>query len=127
PVAVTKEMLAAARAAMPELPAARADRLAALGLSGDSARLLAFRPELGDRFEQALAESDPAQPSPAIAQAIANWLSNEDAAAVAEPAALAAIVAMVEAKEVTRDAGRAVLAKVVSDGGNPRAIVAAES
>src|SRR5689334_19817240 len=44
PVATTQEMLDAARADMPELPAARAERLAELGLSDDAARLLAYRP-----------------------------------------------------------------------------------
>ena len=123
PVAISAEMLAAAKAAMPELPAARAERLETLGLSADSARLLAFRPELGDRFEEALASGDA---SPELAQPLANWLSNEDGAADAAPAALAAIVAMVEDKTVTRDAGREVLSRVVADGGDPRAIVEAE-
>jgi aspartyl-tRNA(Asn)/glutamyl-tRNA(Gln) amidotransferase subunit B len=54
PVAVSEEMLAAARAAMPELPSARAERFErVLGLSSESARMLAFRPELGDYFEAA--------------------------------------------------------------------------
>ena len=44
------------RATMPELPADRAERLQReLGLSADSAQLLAFRGELGDYFEAALA------------------------------------------------------------------------
>ena len=56
PVAIDQEMLEAARAAMTELPAERAERLEReLGLSADSARLLAFRGELGDYFEAALA------------------------------------------------------------------------
>ena len=42
--------------AMPELPAARAERFATeLGLDAESARLLAWRAELGDYFEAALA------------------------------------------------------------------------
>ena len=123
PIELTADMLGAASAAMPELPAARAERLTGLGLSGDSARLLAFRPELGDRFEQALASADS---SPETVQALANWLANEDVASAVEPASLAAIVAMVEAKELTRDAGREVLARVGADGGDPRQIVESE-
>ncbi len=74
PVAVDQSMLDAAAAAMPELPMARAERLQALGLSDDSARLLAFRAELGDYFEQALAaEVDPA-PEP---QTLANWIAGD--------------------------------------------------
>ena len=54
PVATSEEMLAAAREAMPELPAAREERLQGLGVSAASARQLAWRTELGDYFEAAL-------------------------------------------------------------------------
>jgi aspartyl-tRNA(Asn)/glutamyl-tRNA(Gln) amidotransferase subunit B len=55
PVAPTEEMLARARAALPELPAARAERLERdLELPAETARLLAFRSELGDFFESAV-------------------------------------------------------------------------
>ena len=55
PIAITEAMLERARAAMPELPADRAARFEReLGLSADSARLLAWRAELGDYFEAAL-------------------------------------------------------------------------
>ncbi len=54
PVAISEEMLTAARDAMPELPAAREERLQALGVSAASARQLAWRTELGDYFEAAL-------------------------------------------------------------------------
>ena len=47
PVAVEESMLDAARAAMPELPAARAERFEQLGLSAESARRLAFRRRAG--------------------------------------------------------------------------------
>ena len=42
-----------------------------------------------------------------------------------EPAALATLAAMVAAKQVSRDAARDVLTRLVSDGGDPREIVAA--
>jgi len=119
PIAITSEMLEAASDAMPELPAARAERLAGLGLSADTAHLLAFRPELGDAFEAALGADAPPQ-------ALANWLANEEAALQVEPAALATLVGMVERKEITRDAGRQVLEKLAAEGGDPKAIVAAE-
>ncbi len=75
PVAIDAAMLDAARTALPELPAARAERFEReIGLSADSAHLLAFRTELGDYFEAALsAEVDPAPP----AQALANWISGD--------------------------------------------------
>jgi aspartyl-tRNA(Asn)/glutamyl-tRNA(Gln) amidotransferase subunit B len=120
PVAITDEMLVRAREAMPELPAARAERLAGLGLSDDQARLLAFRRELADQFEAALAAGG------ATAAWLANWLGNEEAALAVEPDALATLVGMVEAREITRDAGQAVLAKLAAGGGDPKAIVEAE-
>src|ERR1700685_3859525 len=46
PLAVDESMLQEASAAMPELPAARAERFEQLGLSADSARRLAFNAEL---------------------------------------------------------------------------------
>jgi aspartyl-tRNA(Asn)/glutamyl-tRNA(Gln) amidotransferase subunit B len=120
PIAITEEMLDRARAAMPELPAARAERLAGLGLGEDSARLLAFRPEQGDHFEAALAADG------ASATALANWIINEEEAVQVPPAALATLVGMVEQREITRDAGQQVLAKLAAEGGDPRAIVEAE-
>ncbi|MFL5845076.1 MAG: Asp-tRNA(Asn)/Glu-tRNA(Gln) amidotransferase subunit GatB [Solirubrobacteraceae bacterium] len=120
PIGITEAMLSRAREAMPELPAARAARLEGLGLSGDQAQLLAFRPELGDAFEAALAAGSA---SPA---GLANWLGNEEAASTVQPASLATLVAMVEAREITRDAGVQVLAKLAAEGGDPKAIVEAE-
>jgi aspartyl-tRNA(Asn)/glutamyl-tRNA(Gln) amidotransferase subunit B len=123
PIAITEEMLTRARAAMPELPAARAERLAGLGLAEDIAQLLAFRAELGDQFEAALA-ADSAAPA-----ALANWILNEEAALRVQPAALATVVAMVEAREISRDGGRQVLARLADPDApvrDPRAIVEAE-
>ena len=55
-MAPTEEMLERARAALPELPSARAERLESeLGLPAETAKLLAFRTELGDFFEEAVA------------------------------------------------------------------------
>jgi aspartyl-tRNA(Asn)/glutamyl-tRNA(Gln) amidotransferase subunit B len=140
PVAIEQTMLEAARAAMPELPAARAERLEGeLGLSGDSARQLAFRAELGDYFEAALAaEADPAPP----AQALANWVLSDLAGRLQDsdgtggggdpnhsrvaPPALAALVGLVAAKRISVGAGRQVLDRLVAEGGDPLAIVEAE-
>jgi aspartyl-tRNA(Asn)/glutamyl-tRNA(Gln) amidotransferase subunit B len=105
---------------MPELPAARAERLEGLGLTEDAARLLAYRPELGDQFEAALATDG------APAPALANWIANEEQALQVEPRALASLVGMVERREVSRDAGRQVLGRLASEGGDPAAIVEAE-
>ena len=56
PLAPTAEMVERAREALPELPAARAERFEReLGLPSDTARLLAYRGDLGDFFEEAVA------------------------------------------------------------------------
>src|SRR5206468_2304222 len=56
PLEVSEQMLEAARAELPELPAARAERFEReLGLDAPRARQLAFRGELGDFYEEALA------------------------------------------------------------------------
>ncbi|HEX5926251.1 MAG TPA: Asp-tRNA(Asn)/Glu-tRNA(Gln) amidotransferase subunit GatB [Baekduia sp.] len=131
PVAISAEMLDRAKAALPELPLARAERFERhLGLSAESARLLAFRTELGDYFEAAI-DGDGAN-----AQPVANWLGNEllsrldadadPAQSKVSPGALAKLVAMVSAKQVTQGGARQVLDKLIADGGDPAQIVEAE-
>ncbi len=134
PVAIDAAMLDAARAALPELPAARAERFERqIGLSADSAHLLAFRAELGDYFEAALAaDVDPAPP----AQTLANWISGDLLARLADgqdpaesrvhPGALALLVGLTDAKRISVGAGRQVLDRLVAEGGDPAAIVEAE-
>jgi aspartyl-tRNA(Asn)/glutamyl-tRNA(Gln) amidotransferase subunit B len=132
PLLVTGEMLQAARARLPELPAARAQRFAdELGLNRDRARDLAFRRELAEYYELALAEAG----GRANAVEIANWIPHlverigsdaDPAHSNVTPAALAALAAMVIAKEISRDAAREVLTLLVAGGGEPRAIVERE-
>jgi aspartyl-tRNA(Asn)/glutamyl-tRNA(Gln) amidotransferase subunit B len=134
PVKIERGMVDAAKAAMSELPADRAERLAhEHDLSVESAQQLAFRSELGDYFEAALAAAqDPAPP----AQALANWITGELVSRLQEgedpsgsrvsPQALASLVAMVAAKRVSSGAGRGVLDTLVAEGGVPETIVEAE-
>jgi aspartyl-tRNA(Asn)/glutamyl-tRNA(Gln) amidotransferase subunit B len=132
PVAISDDMLTAARDAMPELPAAREERLQTLGVSAAGARQLAWRTELGDYFEAALAAAD----SPGVLiQPLANWVCNELVARVGEqdpatskvrPAALATLVALVAEKAVTVSNAKVVLDQLVADGGDPAQIVEAE-
>jgi aspartyl-tRNA(Asn)/glutamyl-tRNA(Gln) amidotransferase subunit B len=127
PLAPTEEMISRARDALPELPAARAERLERdLGLPGDAAKLLAFRSELGDFYEAALS-ADRGDP-----RTLANWTTNELTARIGdadpgttklEPAAFARLVAMVASKEVSASAGKEVLDVLVSEGGDPAAVV----
>jgi aspartyl-tRNA(Asn)/glutamyl-tRNA(Gln) amidotransferase subunit B len=144
PVAIDQQMIDAARADMTELPAARAERLQReLELSAESAQLLAFRGELGDYFEAALAAGVEPAPPP---QALANWVAVELAPRLGDgdgegagvgtggdpfasrvmPAALANLVGLVAAKRVSVGAGRQVLDTLVAEGGDPQAIVEAQ-
>ncbi len=136
PVAIDERMIEAALADMSELPAARAERLQReFGLSVDSAQLVAFRAELGDYFEAAMAAG--VEPPPP-AQALANWIAGEVSARLAEttssdlasspmqPRALATLVGLVAAKRVNIGAARQVLDRLLAEGGDPEAIVAAE-
>ncbi len=130
PIVPTEAMLDRARSAIPELPAARAERLERdHGLSADQAKLLAFRTEVGDFYEQAVAAAgeggDP--------RALANWICNELLTALGDgrdpadskltPGAFAQLVGMVVAKDVAQSAAKEVLATLIADGGDPAAIV----
>jgi len=130
PIAPTEEMLKRARDALPELPAARAERLERdLGLPAETARLLAFRSEWGDFFEEAVdARKELAQP-------VANWTTNELAARIGdgdlgatrlEPRAFAGLVELVAAKTISASAGREVLNVLIEEGGDPAAVVEAK-
>jgi aspartyl-tRNA(Asn)/glutamyl-tRNA(Gln) amidotransferase subunit B len=154
PVAIDQDTIEAARGDMSELPAERAERLQReVGLSADSAQLLAFRAELGDYFEAALAAAVEPAPPP---QALANWIAGELTARLGEaegagretagetsgesggetsgdpsssrvqPRALAVLVGLVAAKRVSVGAARQVLDKLVAEGGDPNEIVEAE-
>ncbi len=130
PIAPTEEMLSRARAALPELPAERAERLERdLELPAETARLLAFRAELGDFFESAVQAAD------GEARALANWTTNElaarigdsDPAATAlEPGAFAELVVLVGDKQISAGAGREVLDVLLAEGGSPAAVVEAK-
>jgi aspartyl-tRNA(Asn)/glutamyl-tRNA(Gln) amidotransferase subunit B len=120
PLVPTPEMLEAARAAIPELPAERAARYEKdFGLSEENAHLFAFEPEWGDYFE-----SVPGEP-----RAVANWVtelrSRAGVDAVA-PQALGKLVDLVGAKTVTAGAGRTVLEKLIETGDDPAEIVERE-
>jgi aspartyl-tRNA(Asn)/glutamyl-tRNA(Gln) amidotransferase subunit B len=137
PLAVTEEMLGAARADLPaELPTERAARFEReLGLSADRAHELAFRAELADYFERALSAPAGNGGDGADPVEIANWIPQlverigsdaDPAVSRVAPESLAALATMVTAKEVSRDAAREVLTKLVAEGGDPREIVTRE-
>jgi aspartyl-tRNA(Asn)/glutamyl-tRNA(Gln) amidotransferase subunit B len=133
PLVVKPPMIDAARDEMPaELPTERAARFEReLGLSSGRARELAFRAELANYFERALA-GDGESVDPV---ALANWIpqlverigSDADPAdSKVSPESLAGLAAMVSAKQVSRDAARDVLTLLVQEGGDPRTIVERE-
>jgi aspartyl-tRNA(Asn)/glutamyl-tRNA(Gln) amidotransferase subunit B len=127
PLAPTEEMIREAREALPELPEARRERYRSeLGLPEEAAQRLAFDAELGEYFDHAI-EAVPDLDSTVVA----NWILDDLQAArranaegnEVEPAALAAVVALVQSKGITHAAGREVLATLISSGGTPDEIV----
>ena len=102
PLVPTEAMLAAARAALPELPAERAARYERdWGLAEDAARLLAYEPQWGDYFETVATAG-----AGADGRAAANWVEqlrtrlgaeSDPAASQVTPPALAQLVAMARA------------------------------
>jgi aspartyl-tRNA(Asn)/glutamyl-tRNA(Gln) amidotransferase subunit B len=127
PLAPTEEMIQAARDALPELPAERAERYERdWGLPEETARLFAFRPELGDYFEAAATAADDSA-------AVATWVKDEllsrlpaesdPAASNVPPTALAQLSGLVQEGAVTRGAARTVLDRMVEHGGDPAEIV----
>ncbi|MBV8430217.1 MAG: Asp-tRNA(Asn)/Glu-tRNA(Gln) amidotransferase subunit GatB [Solirubrobacterales bacterium] len=136
PLLAGEELQAQARAALPaELPVERAARFAReLGLSPDRARELAFRAELAAYFERALAaagtdgvgEVDPVELANWIPQLIERIGDTDPAQSKVAPESLAALVAMVQARAVSRDAAREVLSTLVEQGGDPREVVERE-
>jgi aspartyl-tRNA(Asn)/glutamyl-tRNA(Gln) amidotransferase subunit B len=132
PLRPTPEMLQRARDALPELPAARAARFERdLSLPAETAKLLAFRSEYGDYFEDALAGDGGVDP-----RSLANWVTielaprlgdSEPASSKVEPRALAELVQMVSAKAVSQSAAKEVLDVLAAEGGSPQAIVAERS
>jgi aspartyl-tRNA(Asn)/glutamyl-tRNA(Gln) amidotransferase subunit B len=135
PLAPTEEMAREAEEALPELPGERADRYRdKLGLSPEVATLLAADPETAGYFERALDASGDVE-----ARVVANWVTGELAGALrqdggeagpaeskVEPEALAALVGMVQAKQVSHGAGKQVLAALIAEGGDPAEIVERE-
>jgi aspartyl-tRNA(Asn)/glutamyl-tRNA(Gln) amidotransferase subunit B len=121
PVAPTQEMLDAARAALPELPAERAARYESeYGLPADTARLFAFDPQWGTYFEQVGGEP----------RTVAIWVTElrgrADSPDAVEPSALAKLIELVDARTVTAGNARVVLDRLIADGGDPAEIVERE-
>jgi aspartyl-tRNA(Asn)/glutamyl-tRNA(Gln) amidotransferase subunit B len=134
PLAPSEAMLRDAREALPELPMARIARyVGELGLGEDAAARLAADPATAEYFERAAGATE------AEATVVANWVTGELAAALREdgggegaagsrvsPEALAELIGMVQAKQISHGAGKVVLTALVAEGGRPGPIVERE-
>jgi aspartyl-tRNA(Asn)/glutamyl-tRNA(Gln) amidotransferase subunit B len=127
PVAPTEEMLAEARDALPELPAARAERYERdWKIPADTARLFAFEPEWGDYFEEAATAAGDLE-----ARQVANWVTElrgrvEGDTARVPPQAVAGLAVAVAGGKTTAGNGRKVLDVLVAEGGDPAEVIERE-
>jgi aspartyl-tRNA(Asn)/glutamyl-tRNA(Gln) amidotransferase subunit B len=134
PVRVTPEWIARVRAALPELPRARAARFQReLGLSAYDAGLLTADRESAEFFDAALAARGGGAEA---AKRIANLLNGEVARLANEagegpargrltPEALAGVVRLQDEKVLGGPGVRVVLEELFRNGGDPAAVVAA--
>ncbi len=130
PLTFTPEQVAEVLAQLPELPAARRDRLmAAYGLSRDDAELLVQTRPGADYFESAVAAAGAGNAKP-----LANLLINDVLKEVPEdtsiadlpltPAHLVALLALVDEKVIGISQARALVPDIVRTGQDPRQLVA---
>ncbi len=134
PVIVDEALVARIRAALPELPKARAARYQRdLGLSAYDAGLLVADKAVADFFDATLALYGAA---PEAAKKVANWtngeiarLANERGEAPAAwkltPARLAALLRLVDAQTLGGPGAKQVLEEVFATGAEPDAVVRA--
>jgi aspartyl-tRNA(Asn)/glutamyl-tRNA(Gln) amidotransferase subunit B len=131
PVVPTEAMLAEARAALPELPAARVERYERdWKLPADTARLLAFEPRYGHFFEAA-AQGDHAPDSRVLAVWVGEMRARlggdaDPGDSSVRPEALARLAGLVEERKVNTGTARHVLDRLVAEGGDPVEIVERE-
>jgi aspartyl-tRNA(Asn)/glutamyl-tRNA(Gln) amidotransferase subunit B len=134
PLVPTEAMLREARESLPELPEARMRRYEEeLKLSAENAAQLAADPDEAAYFEAVCGHAPDIE-----AQAIANWVTGELAAALRQadgagaadskvaPEGLASLVLLVTEKKISHGSGKQVLATLVAEGGDPAAIVERE-
>ncbi|HTK46208.1 MAG TPA: Asp-tRNA(Asn)/Glu-tRNA(Gln) amidotransferase subunit GatB [Patescibacteria group bacterium] len=128
PLRVDAAWLAQIRTELPELPAARRARYRdVLGLPAADAAVLAADADAGRMFEATLAAGKGIEPKP-----VANWVTGDylrirnsaEGPVTVEPAALAALVALVSDGALNRTSARQVLDTHVATGEEVEAIVA---
>ena len=127
PVSIGRDWVDAVRKTLPELPAAKRERLAKqYQLSDYDAKVLASDRVMADFFEAAAASSRP--------KTVANWVVNELAKVLNEkklasrdmkiaPGQLVELIALVDAGTITTAGARSILPDVVVEGRAPSDIV----
>jgi len=124
PLVVPEAWLEEERAAIPELPAAKRERLVArYGLPAQDAGVLTQAAGVADYFEAVVAAG--ADPKPA-----ANWVMGEaladanqhDGALRVAPGPLATLIALVKGGAVSTQAAKRVFVVLAEHGGEPRAV-----
>jgi len=130
PVVPDEAMRAAAREALPELPAARAERYARdWEIQDDTARLFAYEPDWGDFFEEAATAAAPL-PARQVANLVVELRTRLDGAeptsAPASAQAVAALARLVEERKTTAGNARKVLEFLAKEGGDPAVIIERE-
>jgi aspartyl-tRNA(Asn)/glutamyl-tRNA(Gln) amidotransferase subunit B len=131
PVHVSPAWREEVRAALPELPAAKRDRLvASYGITPYDAGVLTGSSDLARYFEHAVQAGAPGK-------AAANWMQTEllrrlndsgreIAASPVSPGSLAELIGLVERGKITAAVAKKVFAKMFEDGRSAAAIVEAE-
>src|SRR5262249_39226316 len=121
---IGEDWIARVRAALPELPLARRERVTrAFGLGEHDAALLTAEREIADYFEAAARDAD--------AKKIGNWVTNERAAEPGSrdrgpPAAVGELVRLIDDGTSSGKIAKEVLAKMIATGARAKAIVERE-
>ncbi|MBN1639773.1 MAG: Asp-tRNA(Asn)/Glu-tRNA(Gln) amidotransferase subunit GatB [Anaerolineae bacterium] len=133
PIEIDAAYVDRVRAALPELPGARRDRLvSAYGLRTEDAEILASEAELGAFFEDCVIEGRGAGIEPAT---VCNWITgelfrllNEQGLSIADstvsPGALASLLAEVEQGAINVNTAKGVLADMFATGRGAAEIIA---
>lgn len=132
PVAPTDEMRAAARAAIPELPAALRERIAAeWQVAEHDARVLVTNPALSDYAQESVAALSSGSPRDVVnwctgeLLAYGNETGSEPSSWALSPIALAELVGLVGDGAISRSQAKEVLAGCLAGEGAPAAVASA--
>ncbi len=128
PMTINAQLIEAWRTELPELPLARRDRIVReYGLSDYEAAILSEERTTADFFEQAARDSsEPKQVANWMLGDIRRFLEKHErtlASAAITPRQLAELIALVKSGHISGKAAKEVCEVLVTEGGDPRAIV----